>query len=389
MRESSLLAPDPPPGVARGLSTVILASFALALVLAVTVKLPETVQSSFAVVTEHGGDPVRSPDSGRVVSVEVSEGARVAAGAPLMRVLSDRARAQAAELRDARRGLASSGTRAGLTLARQAEEAEAAQAEIDGLERTIAALERMIPVAGRRQAGVLLRLEDTVALHAAGAVSEADLETARLAVDQSTLEVEGLRRDLAGSRAALTAATHRLDVAQAAAEAEQHELEEDAARAGARLTLLQAEGADETGVQTITAPCDGVVADLTVRGSGAWVGMGEVVAQVACMDQPLLVEIALPAANSGRVTAGQPVRLRFDAFPYLRYGIRSGEVRWVAPAAVEGQFTVQVDFEATPFETAGGTWPLRPGMSGSAEIVLARKPAAAWAFEPLARLFEG
>jgi membrane fusion protein len=97
----------------------------------------------------------------------------------------------------------------------------------------------------------------------------------------------------------------------------------------------------------------------------------------------------------GFVRPGQPVRLRFEAFAYQKYGHQPGHVLQVSrtplaasemaalalPATASGgepmfRITVALD------ETAH-TLPLAAGMRLQADVLLERRRLVEWLFEPL------
>ena len=80
---------------------------------------------------------------------------------------------------------------------------------------------------------------------------------------------------------------------------------------------------------TITTPCAGTVLRLAINAPGAVVQDGEMLAEVACAGEQLQAEVSVTPTGTGRIEPGQPVRLLYDAFPYQRYGIKHGTVRWV------------------------------------------------------------
>jgi len=81
------------------------------------------------------------------------------------------------------------------------------------------------------------------------------------------------------------------------------------------------------------------------------------------------------------------VRLLYDAFPYQRYGIKHGTVRWVSPASVTIKdrqvFRVLVDLEEHAVPVKGEKRPLMAGMGGRADVVVGRRSIIAYAFEPI------
>ncbi len=88
---------------------------------------------------------------------------------------------------------------------------------------------------------------------------------------------------------------------------------------------------------TVMAPCDGTVLRLHVNAAGAVVQEGDILSEMACARRPAPGRAASsrkPA--SPMVRPGQGVKLRYDAFPYQRYGVRFATVRWLGPAGVDG-----------------------------------------------------
>ncbi|MCB9778805.1 MAG: HlyD family efflux transporter periplasmic adaptor subunit [Alphaproteobacteria bacterium] len=388
MSETPLLDRAPPPAVAHGLSTVLLAGFAGAVLLSVVVPLPESVEAPFIVVTEGGGDPVVAPESGSVDLLAVAEGDRVEEGALLLTLRSPQAAERSAALLAARQASEGGALRAGHMEERLAARIQAAEAELAGHDGALASLSAMVAEADARAERAAARLAADQALFETGALSERDLDAARADRQAAAIARDELAAERTRTRAARAAAQETLVALRAEAAEERQALEEATEVGDTRLFLLEAAGASDDGLQALVAPCSGEVISLSVAAEGAWVTGGAAVAHVACAGQPLVAEISIPVARVGRVRADQPVRLRYDAFPHLRYGLHKSTVGWVAPAGLDGQFLARSAVPSDPFEIAGGSWPVRPGMTGSAEIVLARRPAITWAFEPLAALWD-
>jgi membrane fusion protein len=86
------------------------------------------------------------------------------------------------------------------------------------------------------------------------------------------------------------------------------------------------------------------------------------------------------------------VKLLYDAFPYQRYGVRYGTVRWVSPSAVEVRdrsvLRVRADLADTAIVVRGEPRPLMAGMTGQAHIVVGTRSLIDFAFEPVRRLRE-
>ena len=90
-----------------------------------------------------------------------------------------------------------------------------------------------------------------------------------------------------------------------------------------------------------------------------------------------------------------PPRLRFDAFPYQRFGSYQGQVIKTAQAIVlpnevdmpvtvqEPVYRVEVQLESQQIRAFNNDVPLQSGMLLSADIVLEQRSLLAWLFEPI------
>ncbi|MCS7042731.1 MAG: efflux RND transporter periplasmic adaptor subunit [Bryobacteraceae bacterium] len=226
-------------------------------------------------------EPVRAAQAGRVRRVAVERGARVAAGALLVQLDDAPARTELASA-EARTEAARAEVR---LLEKGGRAAERAQ-----LEGAIAKLAVELEAA-RRDAAALERLVEK------GAAARAELDQARDRARQAESEWEAQRRRLAAlvAETDLEAARARLRDAEAALDA-------------ARLRMEQTR---------IRAPREGVVYDLPVR-EGDWLEAGALVARVGQVDR-LKIIIFVDEPELGRVRAGLPVQITWDALPDRRW----------------------------------------------------------------------
>ena len=127
-------------------------------------------------------------------------------------------------------------------------------------------------------------------------------------------------------------------------------------------------------------------------GPGAVVTEGEILGELACRGDRLQGELELPEAGVPLVRVGQGVKLRLDAFPYQRFGIRFGTVHWLGPSGesgpTPGTFRAFVDLADDSIRVRGHMQPLLPGMRGQADIVIGRRPLYSYALEPINALRE-
>ncbi|MBM3928156.1 MAG: HlyD family efflux transporter periplasmic adaptor subunit [Sphingomonadales bacterium] len=143
----------------------------------------------------------------------------------------------------------------------------------------------------------------------------------------------------------------------------------------------------------LTAPVAGRVADLIAE-PGRHATPDASLATVVPDGGRMETWFYAPSQAVGFARPGQTVRLRFDAFPYQKYGSGRGVVTDVSrvavdPAAVdpalgikEASFRVRVRIDSigSAMATAAG---VRPGMTVSGDLILERRPLWALLFAPI------
>src|SRR5205809_4926011 len=87
--ESEMLPQEPPPWIIRSTAWLLLAAFLFALLIAIVMRLPETVHCPFILIPATGADPIQSPRQAIISRVAVEEGQPVKAGEDLFILRSD------------------------------------------------------------------------------------------------------------------------------------------------------------------------------------------------------------------------------------------------------------------------------------------------------------
>ncbi|OLD48575.1 MAG: hypothetical protein AUI83_12855, partial [Armatimonadetes bacterium 13_1_40CM_3_65_7] len=255
--------------------------------------------------------------AGRVIKLLVREGAQVRAGQVVAELDAAEVDAQVAQ---ARAAVMAAQTRpaqadAALALARASVEALLTQARAQ-IESAAAALE-----AGRaslRAAEANVQVAET---NLARAESAQQLDTARSAVKAAEAQRDAARAQRDAAQVQISAAAAVVEQARAGlavAEANRQTVairEQDVA--AARAQLAQARAALQQaeilrGNTILTAPFAGVVVAKHVE-IGDLVGVGAPVLTIADLSQPYL-RVFISETDLGRVTLGQPVDVRVDAF---------------------------------------------------------------------------
>src|SRR6516225_9049565 len=87
--ESELSPQEPPPWVIRTAAWGLVEAFLFALLIAIVMRLPESVHCPFVLIPATGADPIQSPRQAVISHVAVGEGQPVKAGEKLFVLRSD------------------------------------------------------------------------------------------------------------------------------------------------------------------------------------------------------------------------------------------------------------------------------------------------------------
>ena len=152
----------------------------------------------------------------------------------------------------------------------------------------------------------------------------------------------------------------------------------------------------------LRAPCDGIVSSVLFK-SGQMITGGQSVVTLLPKGSILQAQLLVPSRAVGFITQGSQVVLRYQAFPYQKFGLHFGHVVEISRSALtdaevsaltgqrenakqisEGPlYRVQVALDNQAVLAYGQMEPLRPGMALDADIMMERRTLFEWIFEPL------
>jgi HlyD family secretion protein len=151
----------------------------------------------------------------------------------------------------------------------------------------------------------------------------------------------------------------------------------------------------------LTAPSDAVVLDLAQRSIGSVVREAEPLITLVPRNVPLEAEVSVNTRDIGRVAAGDPVRVKYDAFPFQKFGTARGSLRTISRDAFPAEQTKDTSggpaapatFRARVSLQDGGRLNgkaadlvrLLPGMSVTAEIKVGERRVISYFLYPLIR----
>lgn len=81
----------------------------------------------------------------------------------------------------------------------------------------------------------------------------------------------------------------------------------------------------------------------------------------------------LPQANSGKVAAGQTVKIRLDGYPYQEFGVLEGHIVSIASVPTGNNYQVQIELPQDLQTSARKTIPYRPDARGVGNIITKKR----------------
>jgi len=190
-------------------------------------------------------------------------------------------------------------------------------------------------------------------------------------------QATSLRRALAQIEQVLAEVPSQRRAAQASAERDGAALRQEAVRMEADGELL------------LRAPVPGMVASRLVE-AGQAVQPGQPLISLLPEGSRLRAQLLVPSAAIGFIKAGDRVLLRYEAYPYQKFGSHHGVITQISRSAIAGResstepvYRVLVALDRQSVSAYGVLEPLRPGMRLEADILGERRRLYEWLLEPL------
>ncbi|MHA6688239.1 HlyD family type I secretion periplasmic adaptor subunit [Mesorhizobium sp. A556] len=147
----------------------------------------------------------------------------------------------------------------------------------------------------------------------------------------------------------------------------------------------------------LTAPADAAVLEIAQRSIGSVVREAEPLFTLVPLNVPLEAEVSVAAKDIGRLAGNEPVKIKFDAFPFQKHGTVSGRIRMISQDSFAPEEKNQATAPFYKMRVALGGMTLRalppsfhliPGMTVQAEINVGRRTVISYFLYPLLRGFD-
>ena len=383
------------------LTTLVLAVAALVALVLVEGRYTRKAHVSGFLAPDKGVLRLLPQQAGTVLERRVAEGQAVRQGDILFVLSTDRATLGGDTQAMVQTSLAARGKSlqeaARQRTSLQQEQRAGFDQQIDDIRRELAQVDAEAEL--QRQRLLLAQQAQTrvESLRAENFISQAQVQAKSEEVLGVRAQIQSLMRQRAAKQREMGALEAQRRELPLRAQALQGEIERELA------TLAQASAENEARQRIVVrAPQDGVVTAVLAE-LGQAVSPSAPVASLLPADAKLQAQLFAPSSAVGFLRQNQQVQLRYQAFPYQKFGHHAGQVLQVSrtplqaadlaglplpesmkstPSA-EPLYRITVTLDQQAVQAYGQAQPLSPGMQIDADVMLDRRRLIEWIFEPL------
>jgi membrane fusion protein len=376
--------------------TWLFAAFAVALVLFVVLTgVTRKAQVRGVLLPAHGLIRVLCTQAGVVLERQVHEGQMVKAGDVMFVIGSDRASERDGDVEQAIASLLQTRRDSLWYEQRQLQQqtrqrAAAKQRQVDGLIAEIRRISEQRALQQRRVGLAEASLQRFVELQSSGYLPIAQVQDKQGELLDQQQRLADLDRARASTERELDAARGALGELPLQAAREQQAGQRDIATVQQNLTENDARRR-----MVVRAPQDGTVTAITAE-PGQPAALHQALASVLPAGSALEAELYAPSRAAGFLKPGMPVLLRYQAYPYQKFGQARGQVREVSASAMrpeelalaqepaaEPVYRVRVALERQSMMAYGEARPLVSGATLDASVLLERRRLYEWVLDPI------
>ena len=150
----------------------------------------------------------------------------------------------------------------------------------------------------------------------------------------------------------------------------------------------------------LTSPADGIVLEVAQRSIGSVVREAETMYVIVPLDAKLEAEVQAEGKDIGHLKPGQPVRVKFDAFPFQKHGTAAGTIRLISQDSFSNEpqkgeqrsprpasmiYRIRIGLTDTSLKGLPEGFRMLAGMPVTAEVKVGVHNVAAYFLHPLLR----
>ncbi|HYL17419.1 MAG TPA: HlyD family efflux transporter periplasmic adaptor subunit [Burkholderiales bacterium] len=337
---------------------------------------------------------VYPPAAATVVTRQVKEGQRVTRGDPLFVLSTDHGSLTTPEVQAA--AIAQLQQRRDSLKNDLAQQRNIAQIEQHSLAQRVSSMEQeAIQVKGQlaTQHARVKSAQATVARHQAllaqKFVSEALMQQKQEELLDQQARLQALERNRVSLERDLGALRLEIDSSALKAETQRQSIERDISQLEQQLTEYEAKRA-----LVIAAPADGIVTTVLAE-EGQNATTTTPLLSILPADAELEAQLLVPSRSIGFISVNQTVALRYQAFPYQRFGTYRGRVIEISKTLInsgdttlpvplqESAYRVTVALDSQSVNAYQKQVLLQAGMLLDADVLLDHRRLIEWVFDPL------
>jgi len=177
------------------------------------------------------------------------------------------------------------------------------------------------------------------------------------------------KRELEATKAAIASLPPETDIEIGRITRERAEIEQAISEMEARRTII------------VRAERDGIISGVLAH-VGDRITVGQPLASLVPDDARLEAVLLVPSSYIGFLHPGMPVTIKYNSFPFQKYGTARGRIESVslAPAASTSYYRVKVSLERDTILIDGVSRRLLAGMELTASVAIDRRKLWEWAY---------
>ncbi len=384
------------------LSHHLMAAFALLTIIAIGCLLwfgtyAREERLAGLLIPQKGIVRVFPPQAGVIGEIKVQEGDVIKRGAPLITLSGETQSSaggatQAGAVKNLKEQIATLDTEASKKRELLKQQKRGLAGRVDALKGEETQLDQEIALQQSRVSLADKSLTRQAQLQQKGFISEQGLQLSQ----ETSVEQAGRLRTLMRSRMAII--RDRIELEGLLSELPMKSFSEIAAinrnKSQINQEISQAEVRREI---IVPAPQDGTVTAIQAERGGP-ANTGTVLLTIVPSGAELEAHLFAPSRAIGFLRAGQPVYLRYQAFPYQKFGHHTGTIESISRTTLnpsdlparpgiaannEPVYRVTVKVPVKSMLVNGEAVPLQPGMQLDADVVLERRRLIEWILEPV------
>lgn len=332
---------------------------------------------------------------GIVKTVHVEEGQEILSGQALLTINGDRQLSAGQSVEQAlldEYKIQLSGAKNALEQQKQILElqTQSLRQQIKAAQADLEQIQSQQQIVRQRLSLISARIERLTSMRQQGHVAESDLDILqeqRLSIQS---DVQALTRDQLNQTNRIVQLRTELQLLPQEYAANRVQLQKQVSEVTQQITQVNSQRE-----YTVVASRAGVISNLHLK-PGQSVNASQALLSIVPDESDIVAQLLVPVRAAGFLFTGQHIDIRYDAFPYQKFGLYDGELTSISSAVLlpndmpdspitirEPMYLVKAKLSSSAVEAFGEPVKLKPGMTFSADIEISERSLIEWMLEPI------